>query len=207
MSVLDEELRTWKITDEARRWEKLERERVRYPRMLRELGIPLLRLDDKAVLDVGCGPVSALEFLPHAGRRVAADPLVDEYAEVYPERDSCIEWYDCPVEKLEFENDSFDVILCMNALDHVEEPATALIEMRRVLSPGGYLAVHCCENNARINPHPAHRHNLTLGWLRNLVDGDFETVVERRVRYGWVKWRGKVGQPAFVWMGRLTTGY
>ncbi len=156
---------------------------------------------------MGCGPVSALEFLSRAGRRAATDPLAGEYAEIYPERDSCIEWYDCPAEKLEFGDGEFDLVLCMNALDHVAEPVTALVEMKRVLRPGGFLAVHCCEDNARINPHPAHRHNLTLGWLKGLVDDSFETVVERRVRYGWVKWRGKVGQPAFAWLGRLTTGY
>jgi len=204
--ILKEELKTWLIDDEEARWEKLERERVRYPKMLQEMGVNLLRLDNKNVVDIGCGPISALEFLPEAGARFAVDPLSDEYAKVY-QRDQTICWDWGLAEELPYENDFANLIICMNALDHFEGPVKALIEMKRILVPGGYLAVHCCEMNAINNPHPAHKHNLTYGWFRNLIDDSFECVVSRRVRYGWKKWRGKVGQPAFCYMGRKTLGY
>jgi len=70
------------------------------------------------------------------------------------------------------------------------------------LKPGGHLGIHCCENNATNNPHPAHKINISYSLFRSWVNSDFETVVSRRVRYGWRKYRGKVGQPAFCWLGR-----
>ena len=167
----------------------------------------MLRLDDKAIVDVGSGPISALEFLPEAAIKFAIDPLADEYERVYPERDRTIEWIKAEAESLPITRNFAGLVLCMNALDHFERPLEALIEMNRILRPGGYIAVHCCENNAINNPHPAHKHNVTYTWFRSWADSLFECVVSRKVRYGWRIWRGKVGQPAFAYLGRKTMGY
>jgi SAM-dependent methyltransferase len=41
--------------------------------------------------------------------------------------------------RLPFADQSFEVVLCENALEHLEQPAAALAEMTRVLRPGGRL--------------------------------------------------------------------
>lgn len=52
-----------------------------------------------------------------------------------------IEWHEGDAEALPFEGDSFDAVLCQFGLMLFSSPKTALQEMKRVLRPGGHLAV------------------------------------------------------------------
>jgi ubiquinone/menaquinone biosynthesis C-methylase UbiE len=47
----------------------------------------------------------------------------------------------CDAEALPFNSSSMDVVMCGHALEHIENPGTALAEMTRVLRPGGVLLV------------------------------------------------------------------
>jgi ubiquinone/menaquinone biosynthesis C-methylase UbiE len=42
------------------------------------------------------------------------------------------------ITNLEFDNDTFDVIICYHVLEHVPDDATAMRELFRVLKPGGW---------------------------------------------------------------------
>ncbi len=81
------------------------------------------------VLDVGCG------VQPYY-------PLFAEIASVYDGND--VEpgpriAYVSPVESLSIPDAQYDVVLCTQVLEHVRHPHRALLEMTRVLVPGGYL--------------------------------------------------------------------
>ena len=100
------------------------------------------------VLDVGCGPVSVFNFHRAEGAEpIGIDPLGVTYAE-----EELMEWdahtaarpipiIGLPAEKLPFPDDTFDHVVCFNALDHVSDPPAVLREMRRVLRTGGTLRV------------------------------------------------------------------
>jgi 2-polyprenyl-3-methyl-5-hydroxy-6-metoxy-1,4-benzoquinol methylase len=45
------------------------------------------------------------------------------------------------VRRLPFKNSSFDVVVCSEVLEHITENRTAVVELARVLKPGGELAV------------------------------------------------------------------
>ena len=101
---------------------------------------------DERLLDVGCGNGGVARLLrPHVGEVVAVD------VEASPE------WEDDPGltflvadgERLPFEHASFDVVHSKDSLHHMENPAAALAEYRRVLRPGGTLVA--IEGN-RFNP-------------------------------------------------------
>jgi len=79
------------------------------------------------VLDVGCGqkPYQPL-FAPHAASYVGVDPVENPLAEL---RGS--------VEALPVDDGSFDVILCIQVLEHCDDPAQAVRELGRVTAPGG----------------------------------------------------------------------
>ncbi|MCP3953109.1 MAG: class I SAM-dependent methyltransferase, partial [Desulfobacterales bacterium] len=93
---------------------------------------------DERLLDVGCGPVSLLTVLPPAAEKVAVDSLIDAYAARYP-RSPDVRYAKQVSEALEFPDNHFDRVCCLNALDHFRDPFASLAEMSRVLRRGGTL--------------------------------------------------------------------
>lgn len=85
------------------------------------------------LLDIGCGekPYRAL-FAPFITEHVGLDHTDTQHSrdaiDLYGYADAI------PVEAM-----SFDTVLCTTVLEHVEEPASVLAEMHRVLRPGGIL--------------------------------------------------------------------
>ena len=61
----------------------------------------------------------------------------------YPEYDVC---------DLSFQDDTFDVVVCDQVIEHVENPQVAIQNMSRVLKPGGLMVVTSCFVNLY---HPA----------------------------------------------------
>jgi SAM-dependent methyltransferase len=79
------------------------------------------------VLDVGCGQKPYFPFFAaHAERYVGVDVVENPAADL---RGS--------VEELPVEDASFDVVLCTQVLEHCDDPAAAVRELRRVTAPGG----------------------------------------------------------------------
>jgi len=79
------------------------------------------------LLDVGCGekPYRAL-FDPYVVDHVGVDPVENPHAELRG-----------PIEALPVEDGAFDVVVCVQVLEHVEDPASGVRELHRVTRPGG----------------------------------------------------------------------
>lgn len=56
-------------------------------------------------------------------------------------------------ENLPFRDNSFDVVISLEVLEHVEDPATMLREVRRILRPGGWLYLACPNYLGFREPH------------------------------------------------------
>lgn len=158
------------------------------------------------VCEVGGGPEPLSDILDFKSRAVI-DPNTHAYKKYW----SCPDHVSLQIEKLKVKN-AYDLVICTNALDHVESPDLALTKIVSSLRPGGFFAIMCAENNALTNPHPCHEHNITADFIHHRLDEDFETVWELTFgkdgyRYGWVKYQGKRGQPAFATLYRKCSGY
>jgi len=79
------------------------------------------------LLDIGCGdkPYEPF-FAPHVSEYVGCDVVDNPHAQLKG-----------PIEALPAEDASFDVVLCSQVLEHCEDPAAAVRELRRVVKPGG----------------------------------------------------------------------
>lgn len=94
-----------------------------------------------SVLDVGCGGGVLSEGLAREGAIVTGlDVEPDALAAAKKHAEEArlkIEYVCCPVE--DYEAVSFDVITCMEMLEHVTDPMLVIEHCSRLLKPGGYL--------------------------------------------------------------------
>ena len=84
------------------------------------------RAGGKRVLDVGCGVKPYYPFFESAASYVGVDVKENEGADLVGS-----------VAGLPVEDASFDVVLCTQVLEHVDDPAAAVRELHRVTAAGG----------------------------------------------------------------------
>jgi len=98
--------------------------------------------DGKSVLDVACGAGGWLQhFRERGARAVAGIDLSERAIQACRERLPDGEFHCGPAETLPFASEFFDVVTCMGSLEHFLDKPAALIEMRRVLRPGGCIVL------------------------------------------------------------------
>jgi SAM-dependent methyltransferase len=88
------------------------------------------------VLDLGCGRGGVVELIWRDVKLAAGlDPDAPSLSE---HRGAGMPVIRGVGERLPFLDDSFDLIVCLWVLEHLEEPANTLREVRRALRPGGH---------------------------------------------------------------------
>ncbi len=91
---------------------------------------------DLTVLDIACGGGFTCEVIAKKGATVSGIDLSDvsiETAMIHAkESDLRIEYRVGAAENLPYEDDRFDVITCVDALEHVEDVAKVIAEVERV---------------------------------------------------------------------------
>jgi 2-polyprenyl-6-hydroxyphenyl methylase / 3-demethylubiquinone-9 3-methyltransferase len=105
------------------------------------------------VLDVGCGGGFTCEFLAHQQAQVwGIDQSAHciKAAQAHAEAGELSIDYRCGVaEALPFETATFDVVVCVDVLEHVADPQRAVAEISRVLRPGGLFCFDTINRTAR----------------------------------------------------------
>ncbi len=90
----------------------------------------------KRVLDIGCGPRGSLEWADMTAQRVGLDPLVADYMNLGADHHG-MEYVAAGSEKIPFPDGHFDIVTCLNALDHVDNLDATIREIKRVTRKGG----------------------------------------------------------------------
>jgi SAM-dependent methyltransferase len=93
---------------------------------------------DARVIEVGSG-AHGLIFYFGSRCGVGVDPLAVSYGSLFPRWQRCAQTVAAVGESLPFADQSFDVVLCDNVVDHAESPRRIVRELARILVSGGLL--------------------------------------------------------------------
>ena len=94
--------------------------------------------EHERVLEVGSG-AHGLIFGFGGGVAVGLDPLAVQYRNLFPAWQSEAHTVAAVGEQIPFGDDTFDVVLSDNVVDHAADPIGIMFELARVLKPGGLL--------------------------------------------------------------------
>jgi len=139
-------------------------------------------LSPEALLDVGCGEGFVLAALGEHAQGAHAVDLSEAAVAACQQANPHVNAQVASALDLPFDDDAFDVVICLEVLEHLEDPAAAVRELSRVsrghlvlsvpwepwfqlgnLARGQYLD--------RWGNHPEHIQRWTPGGFRKMLDG------------------------------------
>lgn len=140
----------WLYDRFAHRYDAVKNYDPYYERWL--LAVPLMTaiepLHSPLVLDVATGtgrlPRALADYEEFQGRVIGLDlsrPMLEHAARKLAGDAARVTLLWCPAENLPFDDHTFDVVTCLEALEFMTHPAAVLRELVRVLRPGGLLLV------------------------------------------------------------------
>lgn len=144
-------------------------------------------LGEGLVLDVGCGFGYGVAKLAHRSRLVVGVDLSSESIAAAHTRYKRpgIGFARMDAQQLGFRSESFDLVLCFEAIEHLTEPERHLEEVTRVLRHQGIYIVSTPQPSlvraGALNPY--HQHEFTYESFRGMLEthfGDVEVVGQRR---------------------------
>jgi SAM-dependent methyltransferase len=134
------------------------------------------------VLDAGCGNgYGSLLLLEAGATTVTGIDIAQEAIEAARKRAvSGVQFVLGDISDLPFEDDSFDVAVCFEAIEHVHDQPRTLDELHRVLVPAGLLIISSPNRGVYQEGNPHHTHEYTPDELRAALEDRFANVRLRR---------------------------
>ncbi|WP_428026148.1 class I SAM-dependent methyltransferase [Arcobacter sp.] len=136
------------------------------------------------VLDLGSGPFPNALALTEIKELYALDPLLSDYIKAgfpihYEDKVKFVSSY---AEEMPFEDNFFDVILTLNAIDHFDNLIQTSKEIQRVLKPNGFFIAHVHYHKATITEPLEINDNIfkeAFEWCSNL-----KKIYEKKNKFG-----------------------
>lgn len=129
----------------------------------------------RRVLDVGCGAGYGSELLHRAGAMEVVG--IDNSATALDlARSNVSSGVTCELgdaRELAFPDDWFDLVVCFELIEHVDDQARVLDEVARVLRADGLLVLSSPNRDRYVPGNPHHRHELLRDELQGLLDVRF----------------------------------
>lgn len=165
--------------------------RRKYGTYLTELESQLGVQDDWKILDVGCN-ATCVSGIIKKGSHYGIDPLADELN--LQERVPNFEIKNASGEEIPYQTETFDLVVCINVIDHTRDPKKVMEEIKRVIVKDGYLIISVYTYNRFIClmriiaeqipglRNIGHPHTFSQKGFERLVDEHFD-IVSRKIIY------------------------
>ncbi len=128
-----------------------------------------LALENWRALDVGCGGGLASEPLARMGATVTAvDPGADNIAAAKRHAESArlaIDYRACRAEDVANAGETFDLVVCLEVVEHVPDPGALVKTCAACLAPGGLLIMSTINRTQRAYALAIVGAEYILGWL------------------------------------------
>ncbi len=106
-------------------------------------------IKDKDILDFGSGEGITADHFARSNRVVAVEPWEDMLKDAWT--DHVYRQVIGDIKSLaEFGDNSFDIIICHNALEYIDDKASVVKELTRVLKPSGFISLVKHNRNGRV---------------------------------------------------------
>jgi SAM-dependent methyltransferase len=141
----------------------------------------------RRILDAGSGTGFGSAMLAEAGAEhvVGIDNDTSAVEQASADRPHNVEFAVCDVAGLPFDDASFDIVTCMEVIEHVDNPARVIDELHRVLKPDGLLLLSTPNREVVVPGNPFHLHEFTPDELVETISRRFRNVAARR-QHTWV---------------------
>jgi SAM-dependent methyltransferase len=141
----------------------------------------------RRVLDAGCGLAYGAVILAEAGASevVGVDCASEVLDSVRADMPFGVILEEGDVTELPYANARFDLIVCFEVIEHLDNPDRALDEFHRILTDGGVLAVSSPNREVYPPGNPHHLHEYTPGELEEVLSRRFNVVRLER-QHTWI---------------------
>jgi len=126
--------------------------------------------EGKTVLEIGVGASGAM-WLTNATRKIGVEPLANALLQINPELYKGYEMISHGAEALpEVQDAIVDAVMSFNAIDHCQSVPAIMAEIKRILKPGGQLAVGCDLKSQPSHLDDGHPIALSGEWFAKWLD-------------------------------------
>ena len=133
-------------------------------------------VEGRDVLDAGCGIGYGTRMLAAAGAATCTGVDIAPDAVAQASQAGGATFVEADLRSLPFEDASFDVVVCFEALEHVDPGRAVLDELRRVVRPGGRVVISSPNRGVYPPGNPFHVHEYTAAELAAELEQRFAHV-------------------------------
>jgi 2-polyprenyl-3-methyl-5-hydroxy-6-metoxy-1,4-benzoquinol methylase len=165
----------------------------------------------KLVLDAGCGVGGITQALVRKGARVVAVDIGPKLAAETRARCGCAAVVGTLL-ALGFASESFDAVLSSEAVEHTPDPKRSIVELYRLVKPGGSLVLSMpnrlwqapvrAASAIGLRPYDGYENFLWPGQVRRALESAGARIVEHRGIHLW-PFQLRPLRPASRWMDRF----
>ena len=136
---------------------------------------------DSDLLEVGCGEGRGIELLKHMTNSYTAVDKIADVVNGLSKKYADVNFIRANIPPLPFEDNTFDMVISFQVIEHIQNDELFLKEIHRVLRPGGKALISTPNSKMTLSRNPWHIREYTAAELTALCKKHFAHVDMRGI--------------------------